>query len=185
MIKLLILLLSDKYDIIIKNSNLGGRAMFQVGDKIVYPMHGAGVIEDIEEREILGETQQYYVLNLSHSTMQVMVPMEKTSIIGIREVVDPDTLEKALLILHDGEPDDSVNRHQRYHLNMKKMKTGDICESAQVIRDLMFLNKNKKLGTEDKFMLDNARRIFISELILVKGFEEEQAIEFLDNAING
>ncbi|UOE92552.1 MULTISPECIES: CarD family transcriptional regulator [Bacillaceae] len=158
--------------------------MYQVGDKIVYPMYGAGVIKDIEEKEILGETKSYYIFHMDHSNMQVMIPTGTTSNLGIRQVVDSETLEQVLDIIFDGEPDMSVNRHQRYHLNVKKMKSGDIFESAQVIRDLIHLKSQQKISTQDKSMLDNALQILTSELILVKGISEEEASEILNKKIS-
>ncbi len=158
--------------------------MFQVGDKIFYPMYGAGVIEDIEEKEILGEKQLYYIFNVSHNNMQVMIPMGKTENLGIREVVDSDTLEEALKVFEEDEVELNDNRHQRYHLNVKKMKSGDIHQGVQVIRDLAYLSKNKKISSEDKMMLDKAVNIFTSEVVLVKGINEEQASEYLDAFIN-
>lgn len=157
--------------------------MFEVGDKIVYPMHGAGVIEEIEEKEVLGEKQFYYIFHVVHKNMQVMIPRDKTSNLGIRDVVDASALDEALSVFKEGGPDLSINRHQRYNLNMKKMKSGDICENAQVIRDLMLLNRNKNIGTEDKAMLDNALQIFLSELTLVKGIEMTNAQEMLEEAV--
>jgi CarD family transcriptional regulator len=154
--------------------------LFQVGDKIVYPMHGAGVIEATEEKEILGEKQQYYVINMPIGNMLVMVPMGKASDVGIRLVVDMPTLEKALFIFHHGESDQSLPWSQRYRLHIAKMKTGDIQEGAEVIRDLMCRNKTKKLNTNEKKMLNSAKNILISELALVKGFTENQAIDFLN-----
>ncbi|WP_078554008.1 CarD family transcriptional regulator [Bacillus alkalicellulosilyticus] len=158
--------------------------MYQIGDKIVYPMYGAGVIKDIEEKEILGETRSYYIFQMDHSNMQVMIPQGKTDGLGIRGVVDSDTLEQVLEIIFDGEPDLSVNRHQRYHLNVKKLKSGDIFENAQVIRDLVYLRKQQKISTQDKSLLDNALQILTSELILVKGLTEEQATEMLNKKIS-
>lgn len=160
--------------------------MYQIGDKVVYPMYGAGEIKDIEEKEILGEKHTYCVFNMTHSNMQVMFPIEKTETLGIREIVDQETLEKALQLLADmEEPDLSVNRHQRFHINKNKMKSGDIFQGVQVIRDLMYFSRNKKISTEDKNMLDNALQILTSELIYVKGFSSEEASEFIDNLIKG
>lgn len=156
--------------------------LFQVGDKIVYPMHGAGVIEAIEEKEILGEKQLYYVINFTN--LQVMFPMEKKSDLGIRQVVDSDILENVLTIFRHGESDPTLNHNQRARLNMSKMKSGDIYEGAQVIRDLMRISKKKALATGDKVMLGNARQILISELVLVKGIDQEQAVDLLNQAIN-
>jgi CarD family transcriptional regulator len=156
--------------------------LFKIGDKIVYPMHGAGVIDTIEEKEILGEKQLYYVMKLKN--MQIMFPMKKTSDLGIRQIVDSDTLENVLSIFNHGESDPSLNHNQRHRINLNKMKSGDIYEGAQVIRDLMRIVKKKGIGTGDKVMLDNARQILISELVLVKGIAQEQAVDLLDQVIN-
>lgn len=158
--------------------------MFQIGDKIFYPMHGAGVIEAIEEKEILGENQLYYVVNISLRNMQVMIPLGKTVNLRIRQVVDPDILENVFTFFHHGETDSTVNHKQRHRTNMNKIKSGDIYEGAEVIRDLMRLDKKKKLGTGEKNMLDNARQILISELVLVKGIAQEQAVHLLNQVIN-
>ena len=113
-----------------------------------------------------------------------MIPMGKTENLGIREVVDSDTLEEALKVFEEDEVELNDNRHQRYHLNVKKMKSGDIHQGVQVIRDLAYLSKNKKISSEDKMMLDKAVNIFTSEVVLVKGINEEQASEYLDAFIN-
>jgi CarD family transcriptional regulator len=156
--------------------------LFQIGDKIVYPMHGAGVIEAFEEKEILGEKQFYYVMNIRN--MQVMVPRGKASGLGIRQVVDLGILENVLKGFNLEESDTTLNHNQRYRINMNKMKSGNIYEGAQVIRDLMRIGKKKTIGTGDKMMLDNARQILISELVLVKGIDQEQAVDLLNQFIN-
>ena len=160
--------------------NLGGELLFRIGEKIFYPMYGAGIVEAIEEKEILGEKQLYYILNMTLRNLQVMIPTEKTANLEIREVVDSAILENALAIFRRGEPDPIVNPHQqRQRINLDKMKSGDIYKEVQVICDLMSLNKNKKLGPADKSMLDNAKQMLISELALVKGLDPEQAAAFL------
>lgn len=154
--------------------------MFQIGDKIVYPMHGAGVIEAIEEKEVLGNKQMYYVTTIQN--MQVMFPMESKA--GIRGIVDSDIIEDVLSVFSVEEADTILNPAQRYRNNMNKMKSGDIYEGAQVIRDLIRLSKKRALTTGDKSMLDNARQILISELALVKGIDPVQANDLLNEAIN-
>ncbi|WP_368666302.1 CarD family transcriptional regulator [Ammoniphilus sp. CFH 90114] len=158
--------------------------LFQIGDKVVYPMHGAGVIEAIEEKEILGERQLYYVLSMPLKNMQVMIPKAKTADLGLRQVVNSDILENVLKKINHGDLEPVSNPMQRHRINMTKMKSGDIYEGAEVIRDLMFLEKSKKLATGDKVMLDNARQILISEVVLVKGIAEEQAELLLNQVIN-
>ncbi|BAU26148.1 CarD family transcriptional regulator [Aneurinibacillus soli] len=158
--------------------------LFQIGDKIVYPMHGAGVIEAIEEKEILGEKQQYYIMKMPVGNMQVMIPMEKVSNLGIREVIDMPALEHVLQILRTDEIDVSTNWNRRFRKNMEKMRTGDIYEVADVVRDLMRRDREKGLSTGERKMLDNARQILLSELVLVKNIDEEQATTLLEQVMN-
>ena len=157
--------------------------LFQIGDKIVYPMHGAGVIEAIEEKEILGEKQKYYVIRIPISNMEVMIPMRKMIQSRIRLIADMLTLENVLLIFQYGESDNTLSWKQRYTQNMEKMKTGEIQEGAEVVRDLIRRNKVRALNTSEKQMLDNAQKILISELSLIKGITENQAIELLNTKV--
>lgn len=158
--------------------------MFQVGDKIFYPMHGGGIIERIEEKEIFGQTQLYYVVNIPHRNMQVMLPLDKTEKLGMRPVVDAAKLDAVLSTIHEGETDIAMNDTQRQRLNMTKIKSGDIYEEIEVIRDLLRIKNKRKLGMADKNMLDNARQILISEVVLVKGIPHEQATHLLDKMLN-
>ncbi|MGG2065133.1 MULTISPECIES: CarD family transcriptional regulator [unclassified Bacillus (in: firmicutes)] len=157
--------------------------LFQIGDKIVYPMHGAGVIKAIEEKEILGEKQKYYVIRIPISNMEVMIPMKKMIQSRIRLIADMLTLENVLLIFQYGESDDSLSWKQRYTQNMEKMKTGEIQEGAEVVRDLIRRNKVRALNASEKQMLDNAQKILISELSLIKGITENQAIDLLNTKV--
>lgn len=157
--------------------------LFQIGDKIVYPMHGAGVIEAIEEKEILGEKQKYYIIRIPISNMEVMIPMKKMIQSRIRLIADMLTLENVLLIFQYGESDDSLSWKQRYTQNMEKMKTGEIQEGAEVVRDLIRRNKVRALNASEKQMLDNAQKILISELSLIKGITENQAIDLLNTKV--
>lgn len=155
--------------------------MFQIGDKIFYPMHGGGIIEKIEEKEMFGQTQLYYVVNIPHRNMQVMLPLDKTEKLGMRPIVDPDKLDDVLSTFHSGETDTTpMNDTQRQRLNMSKIKSGDICEEVAVIRDLLRIKNKRKLGMADKNMLDNARQILISEVVLVKDIPHDQATHLLD-----
>ncbi|MGG1658830.1 CarD family transcriptional regulator [Brevibacillus sp. NRS-1366] len=157
--------------------------MFQVGDKIFYPMHGAGIIEAMEEKEFLGEKHVYYVLNMLLKELNIMVPVEKMSALGIRQVVKADILEHVLAVLRDGETDLTINAAQRYKMNTEKMKSGDIHDGAEVIRDLYLISKGKVLGTGDKIMLDNAQQLLISEIELVKGLDFEAASDVLKQVL--
>lgn len=160
--------------------------MFQVGDKILYPMHGAGNIEAIEEKEVLGENKLYYILNLPHTRMQIMIPMEKAANLGIRQVVEPDILENVLKVFHHGNTDPIIYENQKYcrDMNKKKIKSGDIYQGTEIIRDLTRKSERNKLGAEDRNMLHNARQVFISELMQVKGIAQEQAVHLLDEVLS-
>ena len=147
-------------------------------------MHGAGIIEAIEEKEILGEKQKYYVMKMPVGNMQVMIPMANVSTLGLRQVVDTDSLEMVLDILKDQRQDLTSSWNHRYRKNMDKIKTGDIYEVARVVRDLMRREKEKGLSTGERKMLDNARQILISELVLVKEIDQEQANHLLDKVVN-
>ncbi|MED1472430.1 CarD family transcriptional regulator [Bacillus salipaludis] len=157
--------------------------LFQVGDFIVYPMQGAGVIESIEEKEVLGEKHQYYVIKMPISKMQVMIQIGKETKSRIRLVSDIPTLENVLQIFQYGQTDTNLSMKERYKINSEKLKTGNIKDGAEVVRDLMRINKSKTLNSSEKQMLESARKIFISELGLIKGLTENQATELLINKV--
>lgn len=157
--------------------------MFNIGDKVVYPMHGAGVIESIEEKEILGERKKYYVMRMPIGDMKVMIPMNNVQSIGLREVVDEETVERVIARLRNRDKGLTANWNRRYRANMDKMKSGDIYEVADVVRSLMLRDREKGLSTGERKMLDNARQILISELVLAKGMNEEQAFSLLDELV--
>jgi CarD family transcriptional regulator len=159
--------------------------MFQVGDKILYPMHGAAIIEAVEEKEVLGKNKLYYILNIPQVKMQVMVPMENAVNLGIRQIVEPEILENVLRGFHLGNTDPIIYENQRYcrDTNKKKIKSGNIYEGTEIIRDLTRKGQRNKLGAEDTNMLNNARQIFVSELMQVKGLAQEQADHLLDEVL--
>ena len=152
--------------------------MFKIGDKVVYPMHGAGIIEAIEEKEVLGDKRRYYIMKIPCGDMKVMVPMDNIGGIGLREVVDPDGVTRVISILQDRETDMSTNWNRRYRANMEKIKSGSIYEVAEVVRNLSLREREKGLSTGERKMLDNARQILISELVLAKE-EKEDSIKLL------
>ncbi len=155
--------------------------MFSVGDKVVYPMHGAGVIEVIENVEVLGEIRRYYVLRIPSGDMKVMVPVDNAEEVGLRNIMSEDSAEKVLRILKSPAENDNSNWSRRYRVNMDRLKSGDIYETAEVTRNLLHRDRIKGLSSVEKRMLDNARRILVSELILVTGKKEEQIMEVLDS----
>ncbi|EEM95075.1 Transcriptional regulator, CarD [Bacillus thuringiensis IBL 200] len=152
--------------------------LFQIGDNIVYPMQGAGIIKAIEEKEIAGEKQQYYVIKMSASNMELMIPAGRISNSNIRPVTDITALVHIMDIFQHGESDRLLTWKQRYKLNTDKIKTGKMQEGAEVVRDLMRIQKEKALNASEKKMLDNAYEFLISELGLIEGITENQIKSF-------
>ena len=156
--------------------------MFNVGDKIVYPMHGAGTIDAIEEKDILGEKQAYYIIKMP-GEVKVMVPTSKAEEIGVRNIINKDSANKVFQILEANETEMSNNWNKRYRDNMEKMKSGDIYEVADVVRNLAFKQKEKGLSTGEKKMLNNAKQILVSELVLAEHASQEEVETLIDNKI--
>ncbi len=153
--------------------------MFKVGEKVVYPVHGAGVIESIEQQEVLGETRSYYVLKLSTGGLKVLVPVDGVEHAGLRSNCSCTVLEEVRQILcaDPGPWEDNWNR--RYRTNMDKIKSGDIKEIAEVVRNLTLRDMGRGLSSGEKKMLDNAKKILISEIVLAKSITPEDAAEQL------
>lgn len=156
----------------------GGDFLFQIGDCIVYPMLGAGIIKAIEEKEIAGERQTYYIIKMSISKMELMIPTIKIKSSGIRPVTELSALKNIIYIFQHGETDRSLVWKQRYKLNLEKIKTGKLKEEAEVVRDLMSIQKEKALNGSEKKMLDDAHDFLISELELIEGITENQIKSF-------
>ncbi|QVY62560.1 CarD family transcriptional regulator [Cytobacillus gottheilii] len=152
--------------------------LFEIGDNIVYPMHGAGIIEAIEEKEISGKKQQYYVINMFIGNMQVMIPAGKIVSSSVRPVTDIMELNNIINSFHHGESDQLMPWKQRFKMNTDKIKTGKIQECSEVVRDLMRMKKEKALNSSEKKMLDNAHGYLISELRLIKGITDNQINSF-------
>ncbi len=150
--------------------------MFQIGDKVVYPVHGAGVIEGIEKREVLGQVRSYYVLLLPINNMKVLVPTESVEEIGIRNIVDRERVEQVLAILGQQKEEEGEKWNRRYRMNMDKLKSGDICAVAEVVRNLTRRDMSKGLSGSEKKLLEQARDILVSELILVQNAKAEQIL---------
>lgn len=157
--------------------------MYSIGDKIVYPMHGAGVIEAIEEREFLGQRQDYYILKMPVGDLRVMIPTHNVVGIGIREIIKPKDIEKVLRILRDQSVNVTTNWNKRYRENLIKIRSGSIFEVADVVRSLMLREKGKGLSTGERKMLNNARQILISELVLAKGADQTEIEVEIDSCV--
>jgi len=156
--------------------------LYKIGDRVVYPMHGAGVIESIEEKEILGEKRQYYILKLPVGDMKVMIPITNCREVGLREVIDSDGVQKVIGILSDQSTNMSANWNRRYRANLEKIKSGNIYEVAEVVRNLINRDREKGLSSGERKMLENARQILLSELVLATEMEEDGAQSLIDSA---
>ncbi len=157
--------------------------MYHIGEKVVYPMHGAGVIEDIEEKKILGDTRRYYILRVPFGNMKIMIPIDNSECIGVRSVVSEKNMEDVISVLKEDSSSMSGNWNRRYRENMDKLKTGEAIEVAEVVRDLGRMEKGKKLSTGEKKMLANAKQIMLSEIMLVKDISKEDAELILKESI--
>ena len=157
--------------------------MFNVGDYIVYPMHGAGRINSIEEKDILGEKQSYIILEMP-GEVKVMIPAAKAEQVGVRNVIDNSSAEKVFNVLSEEETEMSMNWNKRYRDKMEKMKTGNIYEVADIVRNLSFKQKEKGLSTGEKKMLLNAKQILVSELVLAEQKDLNEIESIVEDKIN-
>lgn len=143
--------------------------MYKIGDKVVYPMHGAGIIEAIETREILGTVQEYYIMRLpAPGDMTVMIPKQKCDEIGVRFVISREEAQKVLETFRKVPVYEDSNWNKRHRDNMVKIKSGDIYQVLSVVKDLMYRDKSKGLSTSERKMLNSAKQIMVSELVLSK-----------------
>jgi len=157
--------------------------MFNIGDKIVYPMHGAGIIEGIEEKEILGEKRKYYIMRMPIGDMKVMIPVDNIEEIGIREVIKDEEVDKVIDILKGSGTRMPQNWNRRYRANMEKIKSGDIYEIATVVRNLMLRDSEKTLSTGERKMLNSAKQMLISEIVLAINSNEEETEKLIDETV--
>ncbi|KNY30363.1 CarD family transcriptional regulator [Pseudobacteroides cellulosolvens] len=158
--------------------------MYNIGDKIVYPMHGAGIIESIEEKEILGQKKSYYVVKIPVGEMKVMIPTSNVTDIGIREVISNQDADKVLATLGEMEQSSNNNWNKRYRENMTKIKSGNIFEIACVVRSLIQRDRDKGLSTGERKMLNSAKQILVSELVLAKNIEPLEIERIMNKYLN-
>ncbi|HWG55726.1 MAG TPA: CarD family transcriptional regulator [Gaiellaceae bacterium] len=159
--------------------------MFDVGDKVVYPHHGAGTVIKKEKREILGQTREYLTIQILHNDMTVNVPVENAEKVGLRTVIDEDLVNQVVKALTGGSTEMPKNWNRRFKHNRDKMKTGDIFELAEVVKNLSLRDHEKGLSTGEKQMFVKAKKILASELMYAKGLDEEGAAEWLDGVLAG
>jgi len=157
--------------------------LYEVGDKVVYPHHGAGKIMKIERKEVLGQLREYLTIQILHNDMTVMVPVENADRAGIRKVIDPDVVDQVISVLRGDPTKMPKNWSRRYKHNRDKLKTGDIFEVAEVVRNLSVRYADKGLSTGEKQMYSKAKKILASELMYARNLSEEDASRFLDEIL--
>ena len=157
--------------------------MFQIGDRIVYPMHGAGIIVDVEIKEILGERREYFIIRMPIGDMKVMVPVSNVDDVGVRYIIDKEEIEGVMDILKGRRSTMPQNWNRRYRMNMDRIKTGNIEEIAAVVRNLTILDDEKGLSTGERKMLGNARQMLLSELVLASGTAMHEVEKLVHDAI--
>jgi CarD family transcriptional regulator len=156
---------------------------FEVGDNVVYPHHGAGKVLKKETKEIFGEEQEYLTIKILHNDMTVMVPCCNAGKAGLRRVIDEETVKKVLDVLRDDVSEMPKNWNRRFKHNRDKIKTGDIYELAEVVRNLAIREQEKGLSTGEKQMFTRAKKILASELMYALEMEEDEAEEHLDELL--
>jgi len=156
---------------------------FDVGDKVVYPHHGAAVIESKETMEAFGETHEYLVLKLAYGDLTLRVPTHKCDEVGLREVINDEEVEEVFAVLRKKEARMPTNWSRRYKNHVEKLKSGDIYQVAEVVRNLSIRDKDKGLSAGEKRMLSKARQILVSELTFAIGVSEEEAENKLNEAL--
>ena len=157
---------------------------FNVGETVVYPNHGAAVIEDIETRTIKGEEKLYLVLRiLGQNDLVVRVPASNLDLVGVRDVVDDEGLENVFEVLRKTNVEEPSNWSRRYKANLEKLHSGNVLKVAEVVRDLWRRERDRGLSAGEKRMLSKARQILVSELALAKKGADDRAEEMLDEVL--
>ena len=157
---------------------------FTVGETVVYPNHGAAVIEDIETRQIKGEDKLYLVLRIiGQNDLVVRVPACNLDLVGVRDVVDADGLERVFQVLRAEHTEEPTNWFRRYKANLEKLHSGNVIKVSEVVRDLWRRDRDKGLSAGEKRMLAKARAILVAELALAEDVAEDRAEVMLDEVL--
>ena len=156
---------------------------FDEGDKVVYPHHGAGVVLKKESRDLMGEKRDYLTIQILHNDLTVMVPCENAGKAGLRRVIDEEEIKKVTAVLTDDVSDMPKNWNRRFKYNREKIKTGDVFELAEVVRNLAIREMEKGLSTGEKQMYTRAKKILASEFMYALDKDEDEAEEYLDELL--
>lgn len=157
--------------------------MFNIGDNIVYPMYGAGIITGIEIKDFLGESREYYCVSLPYCRMEASVPVDSCEMLGVREIIEKKKIKEVLEVLSGATESMNPNWNKRYRANTERMQSGDILEVAAVVRNLVRADREKPLSTGEKRLLNNAKQILESELIYAGKYTMEEAEKMVESHI--
>jgi len=163
---------------------ISGDGNFHIGDKVVYPNHGVGIIEQISSRTFGVTVEKFYLLKIKSSSLKVMVPFHNVGTVGLRRVVKNGEIQKIVDFLMDGECDNNADWKYRFKENSERMRTGSLLEVAAVLKGLLLLNQSKPLSFREKKMLERARYLLVSELAMAKNCEETHIEEMLSKALS-
>jgi CarD family transcriptional regulator len=157
--------------------------MYKIGKTVVYPSHGLGVIEAIEEKKMMGKKQKFYILMIMEKGTRIMIPCDNAEKVGLREVIQSNDVRKVVKILKEKPKNILPNWNKRYRDSLDRIKSGSIYEVATVFRNLSLLSKDKELSFGEKKMLCETRHLISSEISQAKGISEKQAEKILDTAL--
>ena len=159
--------------------------MFCIGDKVVHPMHGAGIISDVVREKVAGTVQDYYVFRMSVGGLVLKIPVLSSGTVGLRRIVEQEEADRLLAALPAMDTEMTSNWNRRYRENLQRLKSGDIYEVARVIKGLAFRDSQQSLSTGERKMLHTAKQILISEIVLVLGQDYEQVEGRVNAAMSG
>lgn len=159
--------------------------MFLIGDKVVYPMQGIGIIDRIEDKIFSGENKEYIIVKIISNNLEIMIPSDKVSNSNLRKITDNSTLEDVLFSLTNKNNNlEGISAKERYQNNMTKMKSGSLKDSAEVVYDLILVNKEKSLNTSEKQLFNTAHKFLVQEVSFIKNISETEASDFLHLNLN-
>lgn len=168
--------------------------MYQIGDKVVYPLHGAGWVEAIENREVAGRSRSYYVLNLPFNSLRVMVPQEEAEKIGLRDLMPPEAANKVLQILEGRQPEAEMSQtvrklnlekwNNRFRLQMSRIKNGNVFELAEIVHGLTLRDRAKQLSSGERKIFEQAKEILFSELWLISNDSQPETADRIKNILS-
>ena len=159
--------------------------MFLIGDKVVYPMQGIGIIDRIEDKIFSGENREYIIVKILSNNLEIMIPSDKISNSNLRKITDNSTLEDILFDLTNKINSlEGISAKERYQSNMTKIKSGSLKDSAEVVYDLILMNKEKSLNASEKQLFNTAHKFLVQEVSFIKDISETEAIDFLNLNLN-